>query len=55
MFLRQVLGSMFPGKQGEKIIAHKENEEALHLAYKPLGSAHSEHIDVGYRFLRNEV
>lgn len=52
--LEQVLGFIFPGKQGKRIIVHEDNEGAIHLANHPLGSAQPKLIIVRHHFIRNE-
>lgn len=53
--MERVLGFIVSSKQDKNIIVHDDNEGAIHLAKKPLGSAQSKRIDVSYHSIRNEV
>ena len=55
LFVRDVLGFLVPGREGNRIIVREDNEGAINLANNPLSSARSRHIDVRYHFLRQEV
>lgn len=55
MFLQHILGFIFPGKQGKKIIVLEDDEGAIYLAKDPPASAQSKHIDVVYHLIWNEL
>ena len=55
LFLRQLLGFMWPECREQKVIMYEDNEGALRLASNPLSSNRTKHIDVRYHFIRDEV
>lgn len=46
---------MLPIKQGKKVVVHKEDEGAIHLANNHLESAQLKRIDRNYHLVGNEV
>ena len=55
MFIRGILKFLEPKAQERTIVAHEDNEGAIHLATNPFSSSRSRHIDVRHHFVRHQV
>lgn len=54
-FARQMLTSMRPGVQLEKLTVDEDTTGENHLAKKLMGSARSNHIDTRHDFIRDAI
>ena len=55
MFMRYVLGFIFPGFGERCVTVFKDNERARHLTQKPVCTSNPKHIDVRHHFLRELI
>lgn len=55
IFLRYLWSFVFPHKGVGCTVVHEDNVGAIHLAYNPVTTPNSKHIDIRHHFLRERV